>query len=209
MKKARPVLVWVNPKFKSQRPRMDRATRRLLRMHSQQLVSGKLAALRSGAGNHARPGVLRDALALFPLQDSANGFATVGRHVGRPLPDFKNFSKVTHCDYLSHDELSRQMMITRRVTECQAPRTISAMGRRVTPSKFKSEFCGRLKAARIVAGLTQAEMAQKLGELPNTYTTYEKRTLLPHDLIPLACEILGVDETYLFTGKSRRDRKAA
>lgn len=74
------------------------------------------------------------------------------------------------------------------------------MGKASTPTQFKRDFCKRLAAARVMAGLEQAEFAQQLGLLPNTYSKYERRSLLPHYLVARAARILNVDVDFLFTG---------
>lgn len=83
------------------------------------------------------------------------------------------------------------------------------MGKASTPTSFKREFCQRLKAARIMAGYEQAEFAKELGLLPNTYSKYESRSLLPHYLIPKACELLEIETEMLFVGPRELRRKNA
>lgn len=41
-------------------------------------------------------------------------------------------------------------------------------------------------------------MAKALGLLPNTYSKYESRSLLPHHLMLRACEILKINLEYLY-----------
>lgn len=81
------------------------------------------------------------------------------------------------------------------------------MARAATPAKFKIDFCKRLQSARIVAGFTQQEVAQKLGLDRDTYAKYESRSLLPHYLIPQVCELFGIEPTFLYTGMGERVRK--
>jgi len=72
------------------------------------------------------------------------------------------------------------------------------MGKASTPASFKRDFCRRLKIAREFNRLEQADMAKALGLLPNTYSKYESRSLLPHHLMLKACEILKIDLGYLY-----------
>lgn len=80
--------------------------------------------------------------------------------------------------------------------------------RSVTPKSFKEAFCQRLKAARVLKYEQAADFAHDLGIPANTYGKYEAgRSLLPHHLIPLACELLDIDEKTLFQPERRAARK--
>lgn len=68
-------------------------------------------------------------------------------------------------------------------------------------TKFKSEFIGRVRAARLARYETQTEAATALGMGQSKYKQYEKRSMLPHDLVPQFCEVMGVDEKWLFRAK--------
>lgn len=72
------------------------------------------------------------------------------------------------------------------------------MGKATTPAKFRRDFCRRVRAARVLAGMNQPEAAQALGVKEDTYSKYERRTAMPHYLIPKACHFFGVtpDELY-------------
>jgi DNA-binding XRE family transcriptional regulator len=63
-------------------------------------------------------------------------------------------------------------------------------------ANFNERFCGAVKTARIGAGLTQVEMARKLGVNLDAYKKYETRSPLPHYLIARFC---------LHTGRSLAD----
>lgn len=80
------------------------------------------------------------------------------------------------------------------------------MGRGTSPLKFKLEFCRRVKAAREFRRMSQSEVAAELGVEVNTYSTYERRTLLPHHLIPKACATLGVPAEYFFGADAREQQ---
>lgn len=60
-----------------------------------------------------------------------------------------------------------------------------------------------------MAGLEQVEFATRLGVLPNTYGKYERRSLLPHYLIPKACEILGITPDQLFPQTKDKTKRVA
>jgi len=51
--------------------------------------------------------------------------------------------------------------------------------------------------------MSQSEAATELGIETNTYSTYERRTPLPHHLIPKACQVFGVKADYFFTADPR------
>ncbi len=74
------------------------------------------------------------------------------------------------------------------------------MGKATTPTKFRNDFCRRVRAARVLAGLNQPEAAAMLGVKEDTYSKYERRTAMPHYLIPRACQLFRVtpDELYGF-----------
>lgn len=97
------------------------------------------------------------------------------------------------------------------VTGKPTPRTIRPMGRGVTPTRFKTEFAERLKAARIAAGYsTQQEFAAALGVPIERYKKWESgRTPMPHQYIPAACELTGQDANYFFKVTARVLRKTA
>jgi len=74
--------------------------------------------------------------------------------------------------------------------------------RKKSPKKYKNEFCLRLRVIRESCGYTQEEFAKLLGISRDTYSKYEYRSLLPHHLIPVVCELSGHDPWFLLTGKS-------
>jgi hypothetical protein len=74
-------------------------------------------------------------------------------------------------------------------------------------STFKEEFTARVAYARHKAGYTQATMAEALGFGPTTdssaqgkYHKYEKRSLMPHHLIPQFCALCEVTVGWLYSG---------
>jgi transcriptional regulator with XRE-family HTH domain len=76
------------------------------------------------------------------------------------------------------------------------------MGRGVTPTKYKQELAERLKAARLMAGYdTQQAFAKALGVEWERYRKWESgRTPVPHQYVPLVCELLDIDPNFLFLG---------
>jgi len=73
---------------------------------------------------------------------------------------------------------------------------------RMTRSKFVADFVGRVRQIREALGKDPKEMAELMGVSLDKWRKYEKRTPLPHDLIPRFCRLTGVDIWYLFTGES-------
>ena len=69
-------------------------------------------------------------------------------------------------------------------------------------SHYTKDFCGRLKKLRQRAGYSnQSLFAEELGIAANTYASYESRTLLPHKLIPIVCELVNCSPWMLLTGQ--------
>lgn len=81
------------------------------------------------------------------------------------------------------------------------------MGR---PSKrSRTAFGERLFAARTAAGLSQVEVAQKLGITQTAYALWERRPVaLRPDQIEKIAKILGVPVEDLFTSNSRSKERA-
>lgn len=67
---------------------------------------------------------------------------------------------------------------------------------------YRRNVCDRLRQLRIDAGYqSQAEFAEEIGISANTYSKYENRSLIPHRLIPLVCEMLNCSSWYYLTGQ--------
>jgi ribosome-binding protein aMBF1 (putative translation factor) len=75
---------------------------------------------------------------------------------------------------------------------------ISAPWTEPPPSRFKKAFLARTKRAREAAGLTQEELAQRLGIRQDKYAKYETRSPLPHQYVARFCEITGERLDVLF-----------
>jgi ribosome-binding protein aMBF1 (putative translation factor) len=73
------------------------------------------------------------------------------------------------------------------------------------PSKHsRTPFGERLHAARIAAGLSQAQLAERLGITQTSYAAWERHTLaLRPEQIEQVTEILGISPNYLF-GKTKK-----
>lgn len=66
---------------------------------------------------------------------------------------------------------------------------------------MSEEFYSNLKAARISAGISQVEMANRLGVAKSTYSMYESGKREPNiQTIRKIADILGVSVDYLTTG---------
>lgn len=72
---------------------------------------------------------------------------------------------------------------------------------------FKDQFTARVAYARHKAGYTQATMAEALGFGPpedpsaqGKYHKYEKRSFMPHALIPRFCDLCDVTTGWLYSG---------
>ena len=75
------------------------------------------------------------------------------------------------------------------------------------PTTFKEQFTARVAFARHNAGYTQATMGEALGfgevSDPSTqgkYHKYEKRSMMPHHLIPQFCALCDVTVGWLYNG---------
>jgi hypothetical protein len=81
------------------------------------------------------------------------------------------------------------------------------MKKAATVTSFKDQFTARVAYARHNAGYTQASMAQALGfgdaddaSAQGKYHKYEKRSLMPHYLIPQFCALCDITVGWLYNG---------
>lgn len=74
--------------------------------------------------------------------------------------------------------------------------------RRMTPQEFNEQFVRRVRQIREALGWKPILMAERMGVPLETWRKYEKRTPLPHHLIPTFCRITGVEVWYLLTGET-------
>lgn len=76
------------------------------------------------------------------------------------------------------------------------------MSRRTTPAAYKKAFLARTKAVREAAGLTQEQVANRLGLAGRDYySIYERRTMLPHEYIAPFADLCRTSCHFLLTGK--------
>jgi DNA-binding XRE family transcriptional regulator len=193
--------------FKRSRGSAAKMRARLRSMHGQKIVSAQLLAFPLSSGNHVIPVIRGDTPALPPLADLPMTRPNIGREVGMGGPKTEQILK-GHRDVISLDTLSSKGPTSHPVTEAEQERTICPMSKATPRARFQKEFCHRLKTAREFRDLTQEEMAKKLGVLANTYSTYERRSPMPHYLVLQACEILGISTDHLY-GLDKTAEKAA
>lgn len=193
----------------SARPRRVGPPRKRPRVHRKKHVYGKVLAFPLDRINNRTPVLRGDPASLPGLLQSPLMNPGISGHVGDGVPAVKNISNGLHAGLIALDYMSSKGPTTLPVTPACVKRTIRPMSRTVTPTQFKKGFCQRLKAARIHAGFEQEDIAKALNVLPNTYSKYEKRTLMPHHLIPSACELLGIEMGYLYGEMTRRRKMAA
>lgn len=98
-----------------------------------------------------------------------------------------------------------QVWITTQLTRGTEPRTIQGVRPKPSapPTVYKRAFVQRVRAARLGIGKSPAEMCKLLDVPKDTYHRYETRTLLPHHLIELFCQLTGKDIEWMLTGVPR------
>jgi DNA-binding XRE family transcriptional regulator len=76
-----------------------------------------------------------------------------------------------------------------------------------TPSRepFRRAFLARTKLLRESVGLSQSEMAQKLGVPLDRYRKYETRSPMPLFLIEPFAAIVGYSVTFIVTGRAGKN----
>ncbi len=176
-------------------------------VHDKQVVSAQLLTFPGNRIHNWIPVVRRNPSTLLPLLGTPGADANFRSHLDGGFPAAEHLVERLHGTVIRLDNMSSQGETACPVTVRLPDRTMCPMGKASTPAQFKKDFCKRLAAARLVKGLSQPEFALKLGLLPNTYSKYEKRSLLPHHLIPRAVDILEVTERFLFTGEPFEHRQ--
>jgi DNA-binding XRE family transcriptional regulator len=149
---------------------------------------------------------------LNPPQGLANGFGKINGPAkalkqNSDIGDFVGLGSI-HSHFVSSDNESGQCRTDWAMTSPAPKRTMCPMGRATTPTKFKADFCRRLRAARILANMSQGEAADALRVKEDTYSKYERRSPMPHYLIPKACELFRVLPNDLFGFTARADLDA-
>jgi len=97
-----------------------------------------------------------------------------------------------------------QAWTTSQLTGEERRSTLPGVTKPYTPTTYRRAFVQRVRAARTLASKNPLEMAQLLGVPKDTYHRYETRTLLPHHLIELFCQLTGADLFWLVTGRLHR-----
>lgn len=191
------------------RPRRRHPLRNPRAMHRKKLLYGQVLPFPAKRFDQVRPMGMSDTLPLLTLPQGPHVDRGVLGHGSDRWPAGKNVRDGLHIGLIPLDYTSSKVKLKLPVTIKVGRRTICPMSRVNTPTQFKKGFCQRLAAARTMAGLEQADIAKALGITPNTYSKYESRTLMPHHLIPVACEILEIEMPYLYGAVTRRSRKAS
>lgn len=183
-------------------------------MHGKQVISAQILPFRLRGKDEGRPVLIRDAATLPPLFDGLvllTDISSQSRGIVIPPVEHGLQGKGLHVPDSDGDNYSRQAVPMIPVTARKPTGTIGPMGRGIAPTRFKSEFAERLKAARIAAGYgTQLEFATAMGVPIERYKKWESgRTPMPHQYIPAACELTGQDANYFFKVTARALRKTA
>jgi hypothetical protein len=178
-------------------------------VHRQQSVGCKVLAFVFQGRKQRRPVLMRNPLALAPLLDRRSVDPHSRGHFSKRVPNIKDIVERSHMAQYAPDELSGQAPPNIPMTNRRGHRTISPMGRGVTPVKFRAEMAKRLKAARVMARYeTQKQAADALGVRVDRYEKWENgRTPVPAQYIGAVCELYDIDANYLFdveTAKSAR-----
>lgn len=178
-------------------------------MHRQKIIGSELHPFPPSRINYCPPRGLGDAFPGLPLLDSPTGFPNGVGHLGDGIPASEDVLNGFHKPQNTRDNLSGQERTTYPMTKTARKRTMCPMGSRATtPKAFKEDFAKRLRAARELRYEQASDFASDLGVPANTYGKYESgRSLLPHHLIPRACELLGLDIKTLFAFERQAVRK--
>lgn len=182
------------------------------KMQGEQLVCAQVFAFVAKRLKKRRPVLVRNGMPLAPLLDRGPVRSNVGRHGSQCVPGVKDVVERSHMAHSAPDELSGQVPPNIPVTADRPDRTISPMGRGVTPVKVRSDIAKRLKAARVMARFaTQKEAADALGVGIDRYEKWESgRTPVPAQYVGPVCELYGIDANYLFgVAQAQSHRKVA
>jgi hypothetical protein len=172
-------------------------------MQHEKIVSADLLTFPGGGRYDGVPVSNGNSSTLAPLAGAPGCDADVVGHLIEGVPAVKEVPDRAHGTTYTQDNLSRQRVTSRPVTGLSSTGTLRPMGKATTPTQFKRDFCLRLRSFRVAAGYQEAaDFAKALGLLPNTYSKYENRSLLPHYLIPRVCELLDIEVTELYLGRA-------
>jgi DNA-binding XRE family transcriptional regulator len=170
------------------------------KVHRQQDISAQVLAFALKCRKQRRPVLMRNPLPLAPLLNCRSRLLDVRRHGSQGFPAVKDIVERAHVTQYAPDELSGQAPPIIPVTAKRRLRTISPMGRGVTPVKFRAEMAKRLRAARVMARYeTQKQAADALGVGLDRYEKWENgRTPVPAQYVGQVCDLFHVDANYLF-----------
>jgi transcriptional regulator with XRE-family HTH domain len=70
-----------------------------------------------------------------------------------------------------------------------------------TDAEFLAAMLARTRALRLKRGFNKKQMAEALGIPYDNYRQYEKRSPLPHHLIPRFAAIVDEDAGFVLTGR--------
>lgn len=178
-------------------------------VQDEQIVCADLLSFPGGGRYDGVPVSHGDTPALAPLAGTPGRDPDVIGHFIESVPAVEEVPDRAHDTTYTQDNLSRQPVTSRPVTYLASTGTLRPMGKATTPTQFKREFCLRLRSFRVSAGYEEAaDFAKELGLLPNTYSKYENRSLLPHYLIPKVCELLQIEPTDLYLGRAIKRKTA-
>lgn len=180
-------------------------------VHRKQVISSQVLSFRLRALDNSRPSALWDAPASLPLLDGPMTFIDGNSHLGDCVPAGKNLVNLFHAPLIARDDLSRQAVPMIPVTARMLKGTISPMGKGTTPASFKRDLALLLRSARVAAGYsTMEEFAKAMRVSLERYKKWESgRTAIPHEYIPLACQLLNQDANYFFKVEPKAMRKSA
>lgn len=175
------------------------------KMQCEQAVSAQVLAFALKRRKKRRPVLVRNGMPFAPLLDRGPVGPNVCRHSGQRFPGFKNIVERSHMPHSAPDELSGQAPTMIPMTDAQALRTISPMGRGVTPVRVRADIAKRLRAARVMASYsTQKQAAEALGVGLDRYEKWENgRTPVPAQYVGPVCALFGVDANYLFSVQAK------
>jgi hypothetical protein len=92
--------------------------------------------------------------------------------------------------------------INLELTDLEQPFRLGEVSEPETPTTFQRNFALRVKASRIRAGISAAEMARQLKfDKKDTYLRCESRNQLDPRLFDRFCELTGADIRWLMNGK--------
>ena len=84
---------------------------------------------------------------------------------------------------------------------------ISAMNKRVSEGVYKKAFQEKIKAAQKLSGLSDDEIAERLGISKDQYVRYKSRYWMRVDLIVPFCEITRIDlDQFMAPPPARKSR---